>query len=211
MSSFNAFTNVELFCKDCKGWTTTIVRALCTNDCTVECACSNKHERIVFDHLNSFDVLKQRSLTVKSQARYVGLFGSGNVHRVTLKADMAIMDGDQVRLFVEVDGGYHFGKKERDGVVQSSIEHDLKKENYALEHEVPMIRISTNLVSKPEEYWKSTLEDAVTKALQDRRFSICRLSNTNCYLNTVYGSKRKDTVLEVVDPKIVVPSLCSKT
>lgn len=209
MSSFGAFTKINLFCVDCKQWVTPMVRAFVTNDCSIQCGCSNKHERVVLDMLNNFEALKRLSLTLKVQPQFVNLFGSGEVRQYTLKADIGIMDGDKVRLFVEVDGGYHFGKHERRNqkCANHTIEHDLKKEKYALEHGVPMIRISTNLVSKPEKYWKSVLEDAVMTSLRANSFMICRLSNTECYLNTVYGLKRKNTVLEVMDPKIVVPSL----
>ena len=159
------------------------------------------------DILEELETIKQQSLILKVQIPLVGLFGSGEQRQVTLKADVGITDGKQVRLLVEVDGGYHFGKDSGRGRPPTSVEHDMKKERYALENRIPMVRISTNLVSKPEKYWRALFEEAITRALHVKCFSICRLSNTACYLDTIYGSLRKGTALEVEDSVIDVPLL----
>lgn len=193
-----AFSRIKLACRECDEEVDCLVRTLFSQEGGTVCGCTNPTERIVVKAARQMVQEYDGFAAVETQAWYPDLYGSGAKRLYHLMADCAIVQNDKVVLFIEVDGGFHFGLVKYGGQACTTMEHDLKKEKYCIKHGIPMFRISTNMVNKDEKFWKPLLKQSIEASLAGCMKGIVRVSNTSCYLS-LYASKRIGTALEVHD------------
>ena len=89
-----------------------------------------------------------------------------------LSIDAAISEDNRLLLYIEIDGGHHFFDdvygfkyyRAHGGSVQSGI-HDLRKEKFAMEHSIPMMRICVATVRENKDNWTGWTQACILKAV----------------------------------------------
>ena len=201
-SEMTSKSEVEVQCNSCMQ-----IRSITLNHLssglkrrTLGCLCTNPIEKRFFTYLS--EICKRFGLLVSPQYKLDGLKGVGGY---PLRSDFGILDDDQnCRGIIEVDGGYHFGcaGDSRVAGIDYTVEHDFRKEAACLERGIRMVRFSNDLISVDEERWIRVLESELKLIMKGDCPGVVRFSQTSCYVDSVYASRRKGTRLEVSDKRL---------
>jgi len=141
-----------------------------------------------------------------------GLVG---VNNGPLTFDMVIYDDQGPVCFIEVDGGHHFDpmfryRKNIASRAADSMEHDIRKEVYAVSQGVPMFRLDSDVVRNNKMNWNGWLQGRMTACLEGNLGAgIHRLGPS--YVTGPYAQMRLGNQLisntedgPVVDPKVAI-------
>lgn len=83
------------------------------------------------------------SILDKHQIRYIKEYTCSELNRK--RFDFAILEGNQIIRFIEFDGEQHFksnrGTWDKEDTLENRQERDKEKNNYALSHNIPLVRI----------------------------------------------------------------------
>ena len=163
----------------------------------VGCGCLNSSELRVFDAVKLL-VEPFSGVTVVLKHRDDRLKGEGGG---PLEFDIVALQNTRIVLIIEVDGGHHFDPDYSYGTGDSrprhTITHDLKKEMFAIEHGIPMLRLEQRTVESDSLSWESWLHDHVRGALTKQiPLNVYRMSSGSQYSSGLYEATRKGTVLE---------------
>ena len=203
--SRGGYSRIELRCQKCLTDVTPQVGALLPSSCGIGCFCARPDEAQVRDSLVELLELWADGTILDPQFKFFGeLKGK---HGKPFTADFALIGRDgKLIVVVEVDGWYHFNgdPKSRPEDCNRTKEHDIVKENWCIDNEVPLVRISTSFVKLGLDAWNSPFWSAVNEAASGESNPICRLSHDNCYTKGSYADVRVGTALEVVDSRVVI-------
>jgi hypothetical protein len=195
-------TEIAMQCTKCNLAITTTARHLNRGD--VGCLCSNTSEQKVVDLVKATLVSEFANIEweVVPQYKDASLVG---VNNRKLKFDCAVLLRGTPVLFVEVDGPQHFHlgsyfvgpRAEQDH--KNCIEHDFRKEIFAMEYEVPMLRLLSRSVYFDILNWRQWIVFRLRLAMRHTlEAEIHRLGKSTHYTTGAYAERRMGTVLQRV-------------
>ena len=201
--SKGCYSQIALRCHICKVVSTPQVGALTQqSSCGIGCLCSSPDERAVFDAVSKIVAAANLGSRVERQFDFFGELKG--VRGKKFRSDIAVFhQGESPILVLEVDGAYHFGCGDPNGRTidhNRTEEHDLIKEQWCIDNGIPMLRIACSFVRyKAESAWAPHLSDAYSDCIAATFQGIRRVSNNNCYVGTIYATRRLGSTLEVID------------
>lgn len=149
------------------------------------CLCTNRGEKDMYIILKSI-VTSNLKILVHAPYTHVGGLGGG-----MLRCDFAISRGDDVLLYIEVDGGYHFGLADshpRSRHSGMTMRHDILKETRC---PIPIVRLCVDTVRTHPlaagKWVKTLIEVAESGALK----GVHRWSVRNLYSKSKYACMRE--------------------
>lgn len=166
-------SRLELKCTTCNQVVRPSILAF-MHGCRVGCGCTNRTEDAAVNYVRTIieTVSGNRDLEVSTQIRNPNLRGVGGK---PLSIDAAVSKDNQLLLYIEIDGGHHFFDdvygfqdcRTNDGGGQAGI-HDLRKEKFAMEHSIPMMRICVQTIRENRDNWTGWAQACILKAV-DRK------------------------------------------
>ena len=184
-SSFKLRFQLKLKCTDCKQTVTSSIQDLIRDH--TGCSCSRTSEmKACWELASILKMFPEKELDLVTEFKDPLLKGIGGN---PLRFDIAIVDKvGHPMVFVEIDGPHHFIRGFW-GTDSHTIEHDLKKEKYAADHFITMLRIEASVIRSAIP-WEEWLKDKVTVAIDRRGAAIHRLSKGSHYTSGEYASLR---------------------
>lgn len=121
-----------------------------------------------------------------------------------LRSDFGLMRNSNTLMYIEVDGGYHFGKNSnwtlsesescfRDGF-DKTVRHDLIKE---MNCQVPLARVCTDTIHQNPEKVRQWIKELLLMEARGCLEGIHRFSKYRKYSTTVYARLRQGSSIEV--------------
>ncbi|MBE2919382.1 zinc-ribbon domain-containing protein [Anoxybacillus flavithermus] len=146
--TYGSSKKVWWMCKKCNHeWKAAISQRVRGRGCPV-CNESKGEKRIR-------EYLEKNNIIYKSQYEFKNLRG---VNGGFLKFDFAIFDdNNNLKMLIEYDGAYHFGKLYENDGYEIRVIHDKKKDDYCKQNNIPLLRIP---------YWEfDNIENILAKEL----------------------------------------------
>lgn len=190
----NQKSRIDLECKVCNTVVTPRIGKLMAG--RVGCLCDNSTEKkvVTFAREVLASLFPDRALTIQHKLRAPGLVGvgGGNLEFDAVLAEQ-LDDGEELLLFIEVDGGHHFGGGHAliPGKPNHTLEHDERKEEYVWRRPAAMVRLEQRTVEYDHANWamwfQAKLEAAINRKLLP---GIYRLSCGSHYVTGEYAQRR---------------------
>lgn len=150
------------------------------------CLCINRSEK---DMYNILKPILPDNLRIVVHAPYTHVVGSGGG---TLRCDFAILQAEDVLLYVEVDGGYHFGLADahpRSKHSGMTMRHDILKETNCPS---PIVRVCADTVRKDPSGTRQWVQTLLELACRGALKGVHRWSVRELYSKSTYASMRAD-------------------
>ena len=190
-------TRVALVCTVCCEEATPTIDKLVHG--RVGCGCNNSTElkTLQFARAVCEQRFPERNLVVVHKHRDPALRGLGG-H--PLERDISVFErvDDHLvpLLFLEIDGGHHFNPNHRYGTGDErgrhTFEHDVLKEEHALNQKASMARLEQRTVEADKAGWKAWLQGKIEAAVnRELPNHIYRLSAGQHYVGGEYAARRK--------------------
>lgn len=153
-NSLNHKQTAEVVCVICGNSKTTNVNDILA--CNVACECFKHHstgETLIKNYLD------KHNFSYQTEMSFDGLYGIGGG---ALRYDFAIFKDKELKCLIEFDGEQHFQEAgayfNKDGHVQI---HDDRKNQYAIKHNIPLLRISFTDINKLNEILDDWLKNFI--------------------------------------------------
>ena len=203
--SRGCYSQLELFCPVCSTVVTPKVDQLLPTSCGIGCLCARPDEFQVRNSLQEMLELWDCNYKLDLQFKFFDEL-KGRLGK-PFTADFAIRNEEnEVVVIVEVDGWYHFNQYAKSRVADNNRtqDHDIIKEQWCIDKQIPLVRIQTAFVKFSPDLWTPPLWEALTNAVCFNETRICRLSHDSCYSKGPYFDRRVGTPLAVIDKPIVL-------
>jgi len=197
-------SRVGLVCTVCSEKVTPTIDKLKQNN--VGCGCTNSTElkALRFARVVCEQCFPERDLVVAHKHRDPTLRNGAGTHMLEL--DLVVferIDGRLVPLLlIEIDGRHHFDPNHRYGTGEDhrerhTFEHDVLKEEHALNVKASMARLEQRTVESDKANWKAWLQGKIKAAInRELPHHIYRLSAGQQYVSGEYAARRKGTRID---------------
>tara|TARA_Y100000389_G_scaffold133276_2_gene130783 strand:- start:567 stop:1322 length:756 start_codon:yes stop_codon:yes gene_type:complete len=191
------FSRIELVCTKCKEEVAPTVNQFVNQVVGCGCNLSNEFEVLQFVRAVCEQRFQERNLIAEHRHRDPTVRGVGGR---PLEFDIVVfesIDGQCVPLlFIEVDGRHHFDSNFRYGRVDDrkrhTFEHDVIKEEHALNQKASMARLEVETIARDKADWKRWLQGKIEAAVRrELPHHIYRLSARDQYVSGEYATRRK--------------------
>lgn len=182
-------TRLSMQCIKCDSKTSPTIKQFFRGE--AGCLCNNSNEARVGTLLD--DILRNTEFKVVSQYFDSSLKGPSN--KWPLRFDFAIVKDGVLSMTLEVDGGHHFGfghaKYATSNKIAQYLASDLKKEQFCIARDVPMLRVEADTVRLNYMNWHVWVQLHI-QALRNGQLApgIRRLSRGSQYFEGVYADAR---------------------